>query len=327
MALVAVLLAVYMVEGALWWVDPARGLPPHNVWKDGVRYNWGQPIRNNSYGFREREFVPKQDGEFRVMALGDSLTWGSGLPVSQRWTEVLAQYTGYSVWNLAVSGGPMVRHAYICRQYAPMIRPDRIVVAFCYNDTLIRGGITTPEKTAFDKRYGRTLARVRSVFSAFFLPHIGASIENAIRNHAYPGFIEAHERVYDVNSAQWTKFAQALRQIAEVADTCGCCGVPIFLSCNLGAYRGRPTDYSHPGPLTQRYIKWHQQAEDAARSAGYVVVDVRDEMAAHGPTVWGINRLDNHPNAALQRIYAEAVARVFKRTDPGVKLPGTDKDH
>ena len=71
--------ALYGAELCFWLADPQRKLPPCNQYIDGVRYSWGQPIHRNRLGFRSREIGPKPPGAFRIMVLGDSMTWGAGI--------------------------------------------------------------------------------------------------------------------------------------------------------------------------------------------------------------------------------------------------------
>jgi len=64
-----------------------------NKEKEKILYTWGNPVVNDSFGFREREFaIPKPDNVFRIMVLGDSLTWGAGLAVEERYTNRLEKY-------------------------------------------------------------------------------------------------------------------------------------------------------------------------------------------------------------------------------------------
>jgi len=51
---------------------------------------WSHSVVNNALGFREREVrIPKPPSLFRVMVLGDSLTWGAGLATDQRYSDLL----------------------------------------------------------------------------------------------------------------------------------------------------------------------------------------------------------------------------------------------
>ncbi len=61
-----------------------------DILNDKVNWTWGHRIDNNSFGFREKEFdIPKSEGLFRIMILGDSLTWGAGLAYDQRYSAIL----------------------------------------------------------------------------------------------------------------------------------------------------------------------------------------------------------------------------------------------
>ena len=87
--IVGILILLYVCELYLFFTDPARALPADGL-VGGRLLTWGHEGVHNSYGFRERQFaVPKPPGVFRVMVLGDSFTWGAGLAVEQRYTNVL----------------------------------------------------------------------------------------------------------------------------------------------------------------------------------------------------------------------------------------------
>jgi hypothetical protein len=64
------------VLGFEFFFRPYKHLPI-NGFVNGKRYTWGRLVENNRYGFRERNFKqPKPSDTYRVMVLGDSLTWG-----------------------------------------------------------------------------------------------------------------------------------------------------------------------------------------------------------------------------------------------------------
>ncbi len=78
----------------------------------GVLSGWEftSDIRLNARGFRDTEVaVAKPPGVFRVVLLGDSITWGHGVEQSQRYGDILTedlhlQGRAVQVVNLAVSG-------------------------------------------------------------------------------------------------------------------------------------------------------------------------------------------------------------------------------
>src|ERR1041385_2285125 len=86
---VMLVLLTYGFEFFLRWRDPKRVLPP-NGFVNGQMVTWGYPVVKNHFGFREREFkTPKPPNTFRIMVLGDSLTWGVGIAPEQRYTYLL----------------------------------------------------------------------------------------------------------------------------------------------------------------------------------------------------------------------------------------------
>lgn len=310
---------LYVAEFFFWVADPQRKLPPHNRHVSGIRYNWGQPIYNNRLGFRSHDVSPKQKDTFRILALGDSITWGAGIAVEQRYTNLIEQRLNrdfaprrFEVHNFAVSGGPMVQHAQILERYVDIVQPDLILVGFCYNDADTKGGGSSPEKERFDRKYGPGLEQLKGGLAALRLPHIGMRVERAIRRivercDVYPDLVTAIERTYDPNSMQWRVFVRALSKIKQISDTRGL-PAPILASLNHGIHLRRPTDYVKPDPLVSTFLRWHHQGQAMAERCGYVVVDFHQEIAEqlHGQSLV-LNPLDNHPSPSLNRLYANTL--------------------
>ncbi|RPJ33324.1 MAG: SGNH/GDSL hydrolase family protein, partial [Planctomycetaceae bacterium] len=233
----AMLAAVlYIAEFCFWLADPQRRLPPSNQHIDKVRYSWGQPIHLNRFGFRSRELQPKPPGTFRIMVLGDSMTWGAGIAVEQRYTDILErllnadfQTDKFEVHNFGVSGGPMILHARILEWHIGIVQPDLIIVGFCYNDAdmdMKKPGDWSPEKQRFDDIYGPCLESVRGYLTSLHLAHIGVRTEKTIRRiaeacGAYPDWITVIDRTYDPNSTQWRTFVGALETIKQISDDSG----------------------------------------------------------------------------------------------------------
>jgi len=319
--------ALYAAELGFRLADPQRRLPPCNQYIDGVRYSWGQPIHRNRLGFRSREIGLKPSGAFRIMVLGDSMTWGAGIAAEQRYTDILEQRLNadfqthkFEVHNFGVSGGPMILHARILQNYIGIVQPDLIVVGFCYNDTdtnMKRPSGWCPEKQRFDDKCGPFLERMSGCLTRLHLAHIGVRTERAVRRIAelcgvYPDSISVIDRTYDPNSAEWRTFVRALERIKYISDTCGL-PPPVFASLNHGVYLRTPTDYARPDPLVSTFLRWHRQAEIAAGTQGYIVVNFHQEIADRlkGRSLV-VNPLDNHPSPALHQLYADTLHPIVR---------------
>jgi len=157
----AIIILLYACEIFLLLTAPELKLPVDGF-SQGKLYTWGHEVINNRYGFREREFgVPKPEGCFRVMVLGDSFTWGAGLPVEQRYTNVLEgllrqAYPGrqIEVLNFGTPGGPTVGERDIFRATKDAVGPDVVVVGFCLNDTQPKSQHYSVEREAFERKHG-----------------------------------------------------------------------------------------------------------------------------------------------------------------------------
>ena len=137
-ALLSVVVAIgclYAANVGLWLYDPTTWLPECDS-RNRTIATWGCLVVNNSLGYREREIGPKGHGIRRVMVLGDSLTWGTGMDPCDRWTDRLQKQlgNGYEVLNFAKSGDCTQKEAMRLRYLKANLQPDIVIVGFCCND-------------------------------------------------------------------------------------------------------------------------------------------------------------------------------------------------
>ena len=151
--LVALLLAAVAIE--VWvrlaW-DQSRGRPGFFV-SDAVlgqrlaaNYDgWfaGVPARINSLGFRDnREYaLAKAPGTFRILVLGDSVTFGHGAVYETTYPYLLEQQlrgwrpdVKWEVWNLGVPGYNTAQELAYLKLVEQRYAPDLVVVGFFPND-------------------------------------------------------------------------------------------------------------------------------------------------------------------------------------------------
>ena len=126
------------------------------------RYTWGHLVINNGLGFRERDFaIPKPAGDCRIVVLGDSLTWGAGLAVKERYTNLVDTYLdrafpnrSIEVLNFGLTGGPTVTERDILRSIKDRVDPDLVVVGFVLNDPQPKSQNYSAENERFNEMYG-----------------------------------------------------------------------------------------------------------------------------------------------------------------------------
>lgn len=311
--------------GVEWMAGPYARLPKNGYIK-GERYTWGHLVANNRHGFRERNFAtPKPAGVYRVMVLGDSLTWGVGLAVEERYTAVAEELLNqafdndrtFEVLNFGIGGGPTVQERDILRDFNNAVQPDYIVVGFCLNDSQPKEQNYSVERERLrHSPAGRLIHGVSRGLRAAKLPYISSLLTDALyllaeKNGSIPSWQQAIDRTYDPQSREWQEFMQALTDIKNTSDELHL-PPPMFAVLNQGTFTDRPTDYTAPDEYLRQYLRWYHQAERAAREIGFLAYNHEEEIARQLPNrLLVINELDAHPSAALNRIYGEKLARVI----------------
>ena len=150
---VAAVIAAVLVEA---WVriawDDRRGRPGFYV-SDAVlgqrlspNYDgWfaGVPVRINALGFRDdRDYaIEKPAGTFRILVLGDSVTFGHGTRSDTTYPYLLEQRLrewkpdmNWQVWNLGVPGYATSQELAYLERVGGRYDPDLVIVGFYQND-------------------------------------------------------------------------------------------------------------------------------------------------------------------------------------------------
>lgn len=131
----------YYPETARFYDDLELGGPlgyrlPANM--DG-RY-WGTTVRTNSLGMRDRELGPKQDGEHRVMLLGDSVIFSLGVEYEDSIPAHLERRLNagggsrYRVLNMGVPSYNTEQELIQLETLGPGLQPDAVMLMFVPND-------------------------------------------------------------------------------------------------------------------------------------------------------------------------------------------------
>jgi hypothetical protein len=154
--------------GVEMWVrmtwDVRRGTPGFYV-PDAVRgarlsenySGWfaGVPVHINSLGLRDpREYdLQKTRNTFRILVLGDSVTFGHGSIYEHTYPYLLEQQlkawrpgVDWQVWNASVPGYNTSQELAHLLEVGPRFKPDLVVVGFYENDLLDNHTAPTPSR-------------------------------------------------------------------------------------------------------------------------------------------------------------------------------------
>ena len=138
-------LGVRLLYGAPphWRTPQVKHLLTHYAYKqqpNQASYTGGAPVFTNAYGFRGPEWtVPKPPGTFRVMILGDSLSFGNLVRYEDTFAARLQQGLrqrgpGAEVILAAVGGWDTAQELGFLEEEGLGYQPDVVVLGFFYND-------------------------------------------------------------------------------------------------------------------------------------------------------------------------------------------------
>lgn len=104
----------------------------------------------NSIGIRDREMPRERGDAFRILAIGDSYTYGWGVDVENTWMRILEtqlRETGQNVeiLNLGKPGAGPPFYSELAEKAIPMLRPDLVLICMLQgNDIRAAGPETSP---------------------------------------------------------------------------------------------------------------------------------------------------------------------------------------
>jgi hypothetical protein len=270
----------------------------------------------NHWGFREREFSSKPvSGTYRIAIVGDSFTYGQGIAVEDRFSNILEHQLNrdgrrYEVLNFGRPGAETVDHVQILRDVVLDIEPDFVLLQWFVNDV-----------------EGRDSERPRAW--------------RLIPSDTLGAFLHRHSALYYLLNQEWIKFQRRVgltesyqtymeRQFkdpqTEASREANAALSTFFKICrNRGIAVGVvlfPTLSKHLGKaypfafLLNRVLKM-------CNEQGVICLDLRKVFASVSPPsrLWA-NRLDSHPGPLANRLAAESILRTFERVWAAQRKPG-----
>lgn len=246
----------------------------------------------------------KPRGYFRILVLGDSMSWGDKVARTQdTWPHVMQQELksagrDVNVINLARRGFTTVSEAKLLETQGWSYQPDAIVLQYFLNDPLPTLPGLGPGDAPWHHRPWwpghRWLDRHSYFYSWAYwkmVMHRTAAL--------YPrGFAHLHEETY----APWRQTKLALQRIGESARQRGVpAAMMIFPSFQVEGFDA----------VRYPYMRVHEKVVAAATRAGMPVLDLRPVYEQQGKAgrAWRELPNDGHPNAAAHALAAKAVAQ------------------
>lgn len=248
------------------------------------------PVTYNDRGLRDRPVPDKADDEYRVLALGDSVTFGWGVPREEIFTARLEALLGarlarpVRVINGGVGGYNTVQEVAYFRRDGMALQPDLVILTYVENDTEVNVGPFDPWSAVAGS--GRPPLDAALVL-------LGRSwlyrLANYVYQYALPQRVP-HAVSSPGDDLGWRASMSALR---ELAARCDAQRIPLMIFFFRWGTRGARPLY-----------------EDVMRNAaGHPVRDIWQWFRGRDVRALMNSRIDTHPNAEGHRLIAEGMAR------------------
>jgi lysophospholipase L1-like esterase len=153
LAVASLLVFWIAVEGGLRLagLGPEQRVNPHfdwgrrgEFWRFRAGAHWktsvgDHPVSINSYGLRDREVGDPEPGTFRILVLGDSVTFGHGVAIDDAFVRQLeARLAGrdrrIEVLNAGIPGWSTRQQRIFYERHSAGLAPDLVLVGFVLND-------------------------------------------------------------------------------------------------------------------------------------------------------------------------------------------------
>ena len=244
------------------------------------------------------DFPPKRAGTFRIIVLGDSLTYGYGIAEEDTYPRVLekllSEDSRVEVLNLGVSAAQSPDIYRILRRKLPDLRPELVVYGVCLNDFLPYGVDQYESNRAYPVP----------------LPYKDHFIAKTLTGKLL-------EKQYDALLMRWGLRADFFTDILKDFDS-----YQARFANDVKAMNAFVTRHGLP-PVVAMVLEQYPDtkgkgfevalaAERHMREAGMRVIPADYIRLNDGRRDWFVSRWEGHPNEKANRVFAQEFAQVLR---------------
>ena len=246
-------------------------------------------ITYNERGLRDRPILPKAQDEFRILALGDSATFGWGVPQNEIFTSRLERILQsrlqrtVRVINSGVGGYNTVQEVMYFKQEGISFQPDLVILTYVENDVEQNKGPHDPTAGSFlrEKSFpGMALTMLRKLWLY------------RLADHVYHYALPSPDEQPSKPSRGEQGWSDSMSALDELIQECEEHKIPLIIF-----YFGYDPDEEKP--LFQDVVR---------HAKGAVVRDIGQWFRGLDKFSLINSRVDSHPNAEAHRVMAEHMA-------------------
>ncbi len=314
---------------------------PHILVKDSILYtappneefrSFGYKFSTNRLGFREKNFIPQKiKNTFRILVIGDSVTFGTGVSSEHRYTEQLEDLLSlnykspkFEVLNFGMGGYATDQEHDLLHGLLKIVKCDMVIIGFfpndfkmttksylnsiLHDDKALRRNI---EDFKNSKRTYKTLPvnQPENFFNA--LP----KYENLMLFKLLKDRSGIKFQSYLPNPHLWDYVLNEFMGIMELTKNHNLPPplVAILYKTNINRSQN---DFINPkGDLLEQIVKM-QFAKEQLSKKGFVVADSLPLLKQYNKMNLAVSEWDGHPNYLAHYIFAKSILQKLKEIFP-----------
>jgi lysophospholipase L1-like esterase len=254
----------------------------------------------NRDGFRRSApFPEKRAGVYRVMVVGDSITYGYGLAEEDTYVALLSAWIGrdYKIEfiNLGVSGYQSEDILNVIKRFLPELKPDLVIYGVCHNDFLPSG------RGQYEVLYEFPLP---DGVKRFFIKHtrIGALIDEGY--DAMLRSFRLRRDFFDDILRDFEGYQKRFqRDVVEMNSLIREAGLPAIIGLVVDQY---PDNGGRGYRITRA-------AETFLREAGAEVIALEEYYRRFHGKVMAVSQWEGHPDEVANYIWARMIAENLRQ--------------
>jgi hypothetical protein len=272
---------------------------------------WDEKYANlNSQGYRDHEFTEaKPPNTFRILVLGDSLTWGSGVKkINDLYTEILEDKLNqkpykchFEVLNLAKRGRNVKYYLNTLVSPGFSYNPDLVMIGFYINDIEAHKKDRPKDVKILPSKAHHYFAK-----SSFAYWYAYWGLNCLINKEKWIGY---HLSYTNPNSFHWKRFSALWEDLLLKCKT-----RKIKTVILIFPYMRFLSD-AHPFTTVYRSVT------ALSEKNGTVVLNLFPLFKGQNPRDMWVGITDPHPNETAHRIYADAIYKFFEKREDLINEP------
>lgn len=240
--------------------------------------------RHNSQGFRTPEYtLAHPPNTFRILVLGDSITWGQGVKLEETFPQVLQSLlhqkcpeVQYELIGMGVRGHRLADNLMKLLVHGQYLKPDLVLIQVCVNDL-------------------------------DFYDYVSISHFQGVAKQKIKSPVEIQKEIWKEGTLDWKIFSECLDAIEKWSQVNS---VPVgFLFFPVVDAIPAGHNFEHYDVKSFPWLRDFEKVIDEVRSRKYPTIFLMDQYREKaGDSYLAVSKTDGHPNVYAHRLAAEAIA-------------------